>query len=174
MRVISFHEAHGPCTARRELCSRSRPIKRRNGSEPWPFLLPFLYVCRSRISSRSDVFRGDKERTITLHERSLRNPWPITDLSSSNNYYSSSKFLIPWDLIYFQSYLSNCWLKKIWNLFFKKILYLIIRGRLMRKDFDQKSIQFIILKENVKLITFLQFYKNQVVIKYSFWKNFSD
>lgn len=38
----------------------------------------------------------------------------------------------------------------------------------MRKDFDQKSIQFIILKENVKLITFLQFYKNQVVIKYSF------
>lgn len=26
----------------------------------------------------------------------------------------------------------------------------------MRKDFDQKSIQFIILKENVKLITFLQ------------------
>lgn len=174
MRVISFHEAHGPCTARRELCSRSRPIKRRNGSEPWPFLLPFLYVCRSRISSRSDVFRGDKERTITLHERSLRNPWPITDLSSSNNYYSSSKFLIPWDLIYFQSYLSNCWLKKIWKLFFKKILYLIIRGRLMRKDFDQKSIQFIILKENVKLITFLQFYKNQVVIKYSFWKNFSD
>lgn len=174
MRVISFHEAHGPCTARRELCSRSRPIKRRNGSEPWPFLLPFLYVCRSRISSRSDVFRGDKERTITLHERSLRNPWPITDLSSSNNYYSSSKFLIPWDLIYFQSYLSNCWLKKIWNLFFKKILYLIIRGRLMRKDFDQKSIQFIILKENVKLISFLQFYKNQVVIKYSFWKNFSD
>lgn len=174
MRVISFHEAHGPCTARRELCSRSRPIKRRNGSEPWPFLLPFLYVCRSRISSRSDVFRGDKERTITLHERSLRNPWPITDLSSSNNYYSSSKFLIPWDLIHFQSYLSNCWLKKIWNLFFKKILYLIIRGRLMRKDFDQKSIQFIILKENVKLISFLQFYKNQVVIKYSFWKNFSD
>lgn len=175
MRVISFHEAHGPCTARRELCSRSRPIKRRNGSEPWPFLLPFLYVCRSRISSRSDVFRGDKERTITLHERSLRNPWPITDLSSSNNYYySSSKFLIPWDLIYFQSYLSNCWLKKIWKLFFKKILYLIIRGRLMRKDFDQKSIQFIILKENVKLISFLQFYKNQVVIKYSFWKNFSD
>lgn len=44
----------------------------------------------------------------------------------------------------------------------------------MRKDFDQKSIQFIILKENVKLISFLQFYKNQVVIKYSFWKNFSD
>lgn len=38
----------------------------------------------------------------------------------------------------------------------------------MRKDFDQKSIQFIILKENVKLISFLQFYKNQVVIKYSF------
>lgn len=38
----------------------------------------------------------------------------------------------------------------------------------MRKDFNQKSIQFIILKENVKLISFLQFYKNQVVIKYSF------
>lgn len=44
MYVISFHEARtSPCTARCELCSRSRPIKRRNGSEPWPFLPSYTY-----------------------------------------------------------------------------------------------------------------------------------